>query len=365
MLTPPDLFQHLLEGSRQTFFIYSISAGKVLYLSPSYEKLFPGLLCENVDADLPQLLHWLPVDDQAYARECFVDLASGELRDDLLLRLQPGPDRPLRWLAMQAHRATAADGQELLTGSVQDVTVEQEYLRNADLYMAKKNTTLEILSHDLAGPFNMLRQLADFLEEKTQALNDPQVQNMIRVMQDTCRDSVNLIRDFVDGEFMGSASVELKRTRVDLAAELRQVMETYQKNEYLVAKWFSFETSRPSIYVEIDHNKFLQVINNLLSNAIKFTGEGGRIAVSLEQRAEHVLVAVADDGIGIPEQLHPVLFDRFTKARRPGLRGEKTTGLGMHLIHTIVQLHNGRIWFDSQEHKGTTFYIELPTAPGA
>jgi two-component system sensor histidine kinase VicK len=365
MLTPPDLFQHLLEGSRQTFFIYSASAGKVLYLSAAYEQLFPGLRRENVDADLPQLLALLPPDDQAYARECFVDLAAGRLRDDLMLRLQGSPNQPVRWLAVQAHHTTAADGQVLLSGAAQDVTVEQEYLRNADQYMAKKNTTLEILSHDLAGPFNMLRQLADFLEERTQVLNDPQVHKMIQVMQDTCRDSVNLIRDFVDGEFMDSSSVELKLTRVDLATDLRQVMETYQKNEHLVSKRFSFEASHPSIYVEIDHNKFLQVINNLLSNAIKFTAEGGRIDVRLAQHADHVLITVADDGIGIPERMHPVLFDRFTKARRPGLRGEKTTGLGMHLILTLVRLHKGQIWFESGEDQGTAFHIKLPLAPGS
>jgi two-component system sensor histidine kinase VicK len=364
MLTPPELFQHLLDGSRQTFFIYSVSAGQMLYLSAGYEQLFPGARRENVDADLPQLLSYLPADDQAYARECFADLARGQFHDDLLLRVQPRPDQPLRWLAVQAQQATAADGQVLLTGTVQDVTVEQEYLRNADQYMAKKNTTLEILSHDLAGPFNMLRQLADFLEEKTQALNDPQVQKMIAVMQNTCRDSVSLIRDFVDGEFMDSANVEMKRNRVDLAAALRQVMETYQRGEHLVAKTFSFHTSHPAVYVDIDHNKFLQVINNLLSNAIKFTREDGRIAVSLTQHPDHVLVSVADNGIGIPERLHDVLFDRFTKARRPGLRGEKTTGLGMHLIQTLVRLHKGHIWFESRENEGTTFYIKLPPAAG-
>ena len=291
---------------------------------------------------------------------CLSQLAAGHLCDDLLLRLQPRPDVPLRWLAVQAQRAVTPAGQVLLSGTVQDVTLEQEYLRNADKYMAKKNTTLEILSHDLAGPFNMLQQLATVLDEKTQALDDPLVRKLIGVMEDTCRDSVNLIRDFVDGEFMDSASVDLKRIRVDLVQNIRQVVDTYQQGEHLVAKHFSFEHSQPTMYVEIDNNKFLQVVNNLMSNAIKFTREGGRIAVGLAQHPDYVLVTVADDGIGIPAHLLPVLFDRFTPARRPGLRGEKTTGLGMHIIETIVRLHQGRIWVESQENVGTTFYIQLP-----
>jgi two-component system sensor histidine kinase VicK len=183
---------------------------------------------------------------------------------------------------------------------------------------------------------------------------------MVTVMQDTCRDSVNLIREFVDSEFAESANVQLKRARVDLAASLRQVMETYQRSEHLVAKQFSFSSTPDVVYVEIDNNKFLQVVNNLLSNAIKFTREGGHISLTLQQEQHHVLITVTDDGIGIPEKLQPVLFERFTKARRPGLRGEKTTGLGMSIIQALVRLHNGTITFESQENKGTSFYIRLP-----
>ncbi|MDB5269352.1 MAG: hypothetical protein JWP58_2392 [Hymenobacter sp.] len=365
MLPSADIFQHLLDSNPQTFFAYDIAAGQVCYVSAAYEALFPGFRRESVDADLLQLLSFLPAEDQAYARHCLGQLAAGHLCDDLLLRLQPRPDVPLRWLAVRAQRNTAPDGRLLLAGTIEDVTVEQEYLRNADKYMAKKNTTLEILSHDLAGPFSMLQQLAEFLEEKTQTLQDAQVQKLLRVMRDTCRDSVNLIRDFVDGEFMDSATVQLKRVRVDLVLALRQVVEMYQAGEHLVAKRFEFAHSQPTLFVEIDHNKFLQVINNLMSNAIKFTGEGGRITMGLEQHPDHVLVTVADDGIGIPAHLLPVLFDRFTPARRPGLRGEKTTGLGMHIIETIVRLHQGHIWVESQENVGTTFYIKLPATAGA
>ncbi|WP_460609561.1 sensor histidine kinase [Hymenobacter terrigena] len=355
-----DTFQHLLDSNPQTFFAFDVASGQVCYVNAAYEQLFPGFRRENVNADLPQLLSCLPADDQTYARHCFGQLAAGHLCDDLLLRHQPRPDMPLRWLAVQAQRSTAPDGRALLAGTIQDVTVEQEYLRNADKYMAKKNTTLEILSHDLAGPFNMLQQVAEFLEEKTQTLQDAQVQKLLRVMRDTCRDSINLIRDFVDGEFMDSAAVQLKRQRVDLVLALRQVVEMYQLGEHLVAKRFEFRPAQPTLFVDIDNNKFLQVINNLMSNAIKFTREGGHITVGLTQHPDHVLVTVADDGIGIPAHLLPVLFDRFTPARRPGLRGEKTTGLGMHIIETIVRLHHGHIWVESRENVGTTFYIKLP-----
>src|SRR5690606_32111644 len=105
-----------------------------------------------------------------------------------------------------------------------------------------------------------------------------------------------------------------------------------------------------------------QVINKLVSNSMKFTPDGGTITVKIEDKQDSVLFTVADNGIGIPKKYHHELFEKFTHARRPGLRGEPSTGLGMSIIKTIVEWHNGKIWFDSKENEGTTFFIQLPKA---
>ncbi|GAA4425861.1 hypothetical protein GCM10023188_07280 [Pontibacter saemangeumensis] len=114
------------------------------------------------------------------------------------------------------------------------------------------------------------------------------------------------------------------------------------------------------IFLNVDAMKILQVMNNLVSNAIKFTQDNGYITVSVEEEEAHVLLTVADNGIGIPANVQPYLFDRFTVARRAGLRGEKTTGLGMSIIKTIVELHNEEITFESEEGVGTSSYIKIP-----
>ncbi|RZK35204.1 MAG: ATP-binding protein, partial [Hymenobacter sp.] len=102
-----------------------------------------------------------------------------------------------------------------------------------------------------------------------------------------------------------------------------------------------------------------QAVNNLISNAIKFTRDGSSITLSLEERPEKVMIIVSDNGIGIPERFHAALFDKFSPAGRTGLNGEPSVGLGMSIIKTIVEWHEGRIWFESEETKGTTFYIEI------
>jgi two-component system sensor histidine kinase VicK len=160
--------------------------------------------------------------------------------------------------------------------------------------------------------------------------------------------------------------VVLRKERTDLVAIFRTTLEDYQRGGAIIAKQFILSAGTPSIYLAIDSLKFLQVINNLISNAIKFTKDNGRIEVRIEERQPAgnkvpvVRFSVADDGIGIPAKMQPVLFDKFTKARRPGIRGEKSTGLGLSVVKSIVELHGGNIWFESAEGKGTTFYVELP-----
>ncbi|MET1054266.1 MAG: ATP-binding protein, partial [Pedobacter sp.] len=86
----------------------------------------------------------------------------------------------------------------------------------------------------------------------------------------------------------------------------------------------------------------------------------GHIHLDIRDTDTHVSLSIADDGIGIPKQYHATLFDKFTDAGRTGLNGQRSTGLGMYIIKSIVEWHGGKIWFESEENQGTTFYIELP-----
>lgn len=124
---------------------------------------------------------------------------------------------------------------------------------------------------------------------------------------------------------------------------MKELIGQYENSSDKIYKNFRFNVSSEKIYVNIDAYKFSQAVNNLISNAIKFTKDGGTIILSLEERSESVLISVADDGIGIPVEYHENLFEKFTEARRPGLKGEPSVGLGMSVIKTIVEWHGGKI----------------------
>jgi len=351
-------FQHLMEEVSSVFFVYDLAGCRVTYVNAAYEQVLHGT-GSQVNEELPDLVARLHPDDREYAADCFARLAAGLLREEVELRLLT-PEGQEQWLCVRAFLHQLADGSTSVAGFIDDISVKKQYYQNAEKFNTKKNSTLEILSHDLAGPLRLMQSLTEQLRHQLQAHPDPQLQELLRIIAVTCRESTDLIHDFVDNEFMESSNVELKRERVNLVERVGIMVDNYCRTQDKIDLHFLLETSEPAIYASIDENKFMQVLNNLVGNAIKFTPSGGHIRVGLSEKPGQVLVTVADTGIGIPADLHEGLFDKFTKARRPGLRGEKSTGLGMSIIHTIVQLHGGRIWFESEVDQGSTFYIELP-----
>ncbi|RPD44147.1 PAS domain-containing protein [Hymenobacter sediminis] len=354
----PLFFQGLIHEARQVFFVYDLVLGQVTYVNPAYAAVLGGTP-DQVNEELPALLARLHPEDAPYLQQRWQQWRQGQAVEEVAFRLCTPQGRE-QWLCLTPHVQLSPAGGGQVGGWLTDITVTKHQEINARKFNTKKNATLEILSHDLAGPFTLLLQMSDYLLERVQALQDPELNELLGVMQTTCADSVNLIRDFVDDEFMQSVNIELKRERIDIAQKLSQLMEEYQRSAAHLGKQFLYEPTQRPIYVHLDENKFQQVINNLISNAIKFTPDGGTIRLAVEQQADRLRLTVSDNGIGIADALHPILFERFTKARRPGLRGEKTTGLGMSIIKTIVELHEGRIWFESQQGEGATFFIELP-----
>lgn len=254
----------------------------------------------------------------------------------------------------------AAGQRTVIIGFAQDISSIKELHTYMKKYTDKKNAVLSILSHDLAGPLAMIQSLSALLAEELHQQVNEDISKLIDLIGKTSKQSTQMIQEFITQEFLESTNTDLIKQRVDVVRMAKRTVQQYQESERRINKVFHLSASSDSIFIELDENKFMQSINNLISNAIKFTPDGGIITVSLEEEEEAVLFKVADNGIGIPEKYHATLFEKFTNARRPGIKGEPSVGLGMSIIKTIVEWHHGKIWFESEVNKGTTFYISLP-----
>jgi two-component system sensor histidine kinase VicK len=362
MLEPASFFFDQAAASPHIYFIYDLAAGQVTYVNAAYEQMLQGQL-DRVNEELPALLARLHPDDVPLLERYWQLWTKGRLHDEIEVRLVATPDQPAQWLCVTPHWQQDASGQTSLGGSVRDITRGKLYQNTSDKFTSKKNTILEILSHDLAGSFVMVQQLTGYVRDALQDHPSTQVPEMLTMVLDTCQRSVKLINDLVNQEFLESTEIPLKRDRVDLRERIIMALEPAQYLKGSETLHLQVELPPGPVYAEVDINKYLQVVGNLMLNAYKFTPDGGHITIRLEELPGIVRLTVADDGIGIPLHLQPRLFERFTPARRQGLRGEPTTGLGLLLCKTIVELHGGTLRVVSAEGQGSTFTAEIPVLP--
>src|SRR5699024_4191272 len=117
--------------------------------------------------------------------------------------------------------------------------------------------------------------------------------------------------------------------------------------------------TKRDLWVEIDTDRFTQVLDNLMNNAIKYSPDGGVVTCRLLETHNNVILSVSDQGLGIPRADIPRIFDRFYRVDKARSRAQGGTGLGLAISREVVQLLGGRLWVDSREGRGSTFYISL------
>lgn len=353
-------FMAQAEASAHIQFIYNVPQGRLVFVNAAYAAVLHGT-ASRANEELPALLARLHPDDRAFLARYWQLWARGRMTDDTELRLTR-PGQPDQWFCLTPSYQQAADGTVLLGGELRDISAAKDYQHNADTFNTRKNVVLEIVSHDLSGAFVLVQQIAQHLRDELPALPPGRVPEMLAVLENTSRDSVRMIREFINLEFLASANTDLKRSRVDLGATLHALLEQLRREHQLLGHPFTYALPAAPLYVYLDTNKFTQVITNLVSNALKFTPAGKQVVVHVAAGPGTARVHVQDEGIGIPANLLPYVFERFTPARRPGLRGEPSTGLGLALCKTIVEWHQGTLAVASTEGQGSTFTVELPLA---
>jgi two-component system, OmpR family, sensor histidine kinase VicK len=355
--SPSDFRNALMEGIDQVVFIYETASNQFSYLNPAFEQVFQRQRESIQPLSLLEIVH---PEDQEYVREVYEDLLKGETKKRAEFRILL-PDQTERWLRVKPLLLEEV-GKRVIAGVAEDITEFKQFADIEQKYSAKKNAVLTILSHDLAGPIGQIQALSSLIATRVKPYGDEDLSKVINIITETSKRSLRLIQDFVEQEFLESIEANLVKGRVNIVERLQEIVSQYQDSQQSTAISFKLVSSDPSIYAEVDSVKFFQVINNLISNAIKFTKDDGTITIGVEDKEQEdtVVITVEDNGIGIPKKYHQGLFDKFTKARRPGLRQEPSVGLGMSIIKTIVEWHKGRIWFESEENKGTKFYIEIP-----
>jgi two-component system sensor histidine kinase VicK len=342
----------LCDSASHLYFLIDIKSDTIIYANPAFMKSFAAATQPS------QLLNLVHPEDRDYVIQNYESCRTGENIDDFECRIDI--DDKFHKYKVSAVSVLSDTGQTIIGCRIEDITDLSAYIRTLNDHNKKKNSILNIIAHDLMGPIGIIQSLAVLMSTSPDEQPEGKIRQYVEIINRTSKKCINLIRNFINNEFLETAAVNLVKHRIDIVGKMRVLMEEYSANETTMLKTFSLHTDQPSIYIELDEDKFFQIINNLISNSLKFTREGAEISISLCDNGSHLTIAIADNGVGIPEKYHKDLFDKFTPARRKGLKGEQSIGLGMSIIKTIVEWHQGKIWFCSKEDVGTTFYIEIP-----
>jgi PAS domain S-box-containing protein len=229
----------------------------------------------------------------------------------------------------------------------------------ADLNI-QKDKLFSILSHDLRSPFSSILGFCDILLKEHDQLSVEDQQQFVAYIQEAAQDQLSLVNKLLDWSRLESGRIKMDRGEINLQDIVKKSISSLMGLAH--QKHVNLHSTLPAnVIIHGDRHMLGQVFGNLLGNSMKFTPNNGTVSVELlEEKDTHWVIGVRDTGIGIPDEDVHKLFKVEEKYTRKGLQGEKGTGLGLPVVHEIVQKHHGMIDVQSKSGAGTLFLITFP-----
>ncbi|EDP67862.1 histidine protein kinase; sensor protein [Carnobacterium sp. AT7] len=241
-----------------------------------------------------------------------------------------------------------------------DVT-KQEKIEN------ERKEFVSNVSHELRTPLTSMRSYLEALLDG--AWKDPEIApQFLEVTQEETDRMIRMIKDLLELSRMDSNKSVLDLEYLNVNELFDHVIKRFEmmlQSSDKTMKEFSIkrEFTKSQLWVEVDADKMIQVLDNIMNNAIKYSPDGGTITCGLVETNTSVIFSISDEGLGIPKRDLANVFDRFFRVDKARARSMGGTGLGLAISKEVVQKHKGKIWAESTEGKGTTFYISLPYLP--
>ena len=229
-----------------------------------------------------------------------------------------------------------------------------------ELELSNKNyvRVMRVMAHDLRSPLAGISGIANILITDSQ-MQIPERKEMVKLIRTSCTNSLEMIDELMQtSTSIGTQKLNLQL--IDIVALLKDCIKLLQFKALEKQQTLNFRTTLVHHTIQGDNEKLWRLFSNLIVNAIKFSHVNKSINIYLEQVDENMLIKIQDQGIGIPEKSKEKVFEMFTDAKRKGTNGEQTYGLGLHICKQITLAHKGKIWFESVEGVGTTFFVLLP-----
>jgi two-component system sensor histidine kinase VicK len=266
-------------------------------------------------------------------------------------------------LVLHAHFSLIQRESGFISGLVcvlRDITEQQRIEQDRKQFVSN-------VSHELRTPLTSVRSYIEALSDG--AWKDPKLApKFLKVTQDETDRMIRMINDLLTLSRMDSGTQKMEVELVNINELFNYVLnrfdmilkkEDHPEKTYTIKRYFT----KRDLWVELDTDRFTQVLDNLMNNAIKYSPDGGVITCRLYETRNKVILSVSDQGLGIPRKDIPHIFDRFYRVDKARSRQQGGSGLGLAISKETVEALHGQIWAESVEGKGSTFYIALPYEP--
>lgn len=241
-----------------------------------------------------------------------------------------------------------------LVAVLHDTTEQEKEERERRLFVSN-------VSHELRTPLTSVKSYLEALDEG--ALYEPVAPDFIKVSLVETNRMMRMVTDLLHLSRIDNETSHLDVELINFTAFITFILNRFDKiRAQDEEKKYELVRDYPitSVWIEIDTDKMTQVIDNILNNAIKYSPDGGKITVSMKTTDDQMILSISDQGLGIPKEDLPKIFDRFYRVDKARSRAQGGTGLGLAIAKEIIKQHNGFIWAKSEYGKGSTFTIVLP-----
>jgi signal transduction histidine kinase/ligand-binding sensor domain-containing protein len=259
--------------------------------------------------------------------------------------------------ALNTTNAQLEERQQLIEEQTEELTSQRDELTQLN---NTKDKLFSILAHDMKGPFNAILGFSDLLLENLESYTKDKIESQLKIIRDASLFSYELLENLLQWTRAQRGMIEFVPSKINVREFIVDVLKMPKQQASRKEIAIEIKVTGTEKPIKADPNMLSTIARNIINNAIKYSYIGSKIIIELNFEGDSLCISIADNGIGVSNDIKDKIFRLNEVFSKSGTAGEKGTGLGLFISADFVNRHKGKIWVESEEGKGSTFFFTIP-----